>query len=184
MSIFDKVIATSGNQGSNKSLGKLNSEKGLETEEFLSKFHDPEPEDLNVDIGERGVLLKTFREPKAGSLLFKMKKGDLKGKAAGNNWESLIGDLLLVTQAKNVDIKMYALARMGLGHNKALQLAEDVFKGKNVQNIPESKIISHLYDGAIESLDNYKEFIKSQIPYHKDIIFSNARLFAKMGLGI
>jgi hypothetical protein len=131
-------------------------------------------------LAEKGILDKFFKQPQPGSLLGKMKKGDMIGKHSGNNWEGLLGDIILSVQSDNIHPTLFLLARIALNQQNALSLSEGVQKLVRQEGFTEDQILSHLFDGKVKTKTDLGKYLKTLLPYHKDLLMKHSGLFSKL----
>lgn len=161
-----------------KSTGSL-VESELKAETSESEPLGPETVLSEAELGQRGFLDRCFREPKSGSVLMAMKKGDLKGKSASKHYEKIITDAILALQSGEVDQQAYLLSRFCLGQVNSLKLAEQVAQAKK-GGATEEQILSYLFNDKVKAMSDLKKYLRSLIPYHKDVIIQHSGIFMKL----
>jgi hypothetical protein len=134
-------------------------------------------------VSERGFLDKAFKEPRPGSILYKLKKGELQGKQGTKGYETLLGDILLTVQNRELNAQLYLVSRLAVGHVAALKVAE-AFREAKETGLPEIEIMKHLFQDKLSDMADLLKYLKSLAPYHKQIILKNIGLFSKIGMGL
>lgn len=145
-----------------------------------SNLSDP-PEDL-IDLDEffkDKTFGDLFRQPKNGSLLMKMKKGNMIGKNSSHEYEDIFGDVALIAQAPGIDTTFYVIGRMVLGHSNAAEFARQIADSKKKLNKSDDDMLNFLFKGEVKSWDDFGKFIRNVLPYHKDLIQNHKRLLSK-----
>lgn len=177
MSIFDEIA-----KGMTPSLTPNNQASNGHSREVIpqpSTVVDDEEVIINNDY--KGILHSSIREPKNGSLLMKMKKGDMVGKSASSNYEAILGDIILAIQSPAIDPTFYFLGRLGLGHTNALKVGEEA-KKTLASGVTQDQLLNFFFDGNITKMDDFGKYLRTIAPYHKEIIRNHASLFQRLGM--
>lgn len=169
--MFDNLINKAAGLKENKAADDLD-DKNLESAGHAQ-------DDLDISKISKDEFRQLFRRPKNGSILMKLKAGDMSGKNAGRAWEDVVSDVILVSQAKNINTSLYLISRMVLGHNSAAMFAENAQTLMD-QGVKEEVFLKHMMDDTVSSWNDVGPFLKSILPYHKDVILKHSSLFSKL----
>lgn len=177
--MFEKLLSDSNESTLIKDSAKIVS-KDSQTEEHAGRNNNTEDE-VDISSISRDEFKQLFRRPKNGSILMKMKSGDLSGKASSGQWENLLSEIILVGQAKTINTSLYAVCRMVMGHNSAAMFAENAQSLITAGKAPnEEYFLPYIMGEGIDKWDDVGGFLKGLLPFHKDIIMNHAGLFKKL----
>lgn len=136
-------------------------------------------EHVSVDSLTPEAFRDMFKRPKAGSLIYKLKKGEARGKHASKMIEDSIVELLLVSRTE-VPFKYYMIGRMVMGHSNSMDFAESCKKTMISANLNEEQLLPHLFGPKVRAWSDLGPFLQSLLPYHKDIIMNHVGLFSRL----
>lgn len=120
-----------------------------------------------------------FKRPRAGSLIYKLKKGEAKGKSASKLVEDIIVECVLVSKT-DVPFKSYMIGRMVMGHTSAMDFANNCAQTMRNHSLSEEQLLPHLFGPKVKSYSDMGDFLKSLLPYHKDILMNHVGLFGRL----
>jgi len=162
------------------------SEKDGSSSDSISEQEDSEKNQLTqedmIDLEElKGDgFISLFKRPKNGSILAKLRKGDLSGKNAGHQWENIAGDFASVMASKKCDRSFYFIGRMVMGHLSATELAEKIGKLKLADPaLNDDILIRNLTNGEVNKWDDLGDFMRGLLPYYKDVVSKHKGFFSR-----
>lgn len=120
-----------------------------------------------------------FKRPRAGSLIYKLKKGEAKGKSASKLVEDMIVECVLVSKS-DVPFKYYMIGRMVMGHTSAMDFAGKCGSTMSTHHLTEEQLLPHLFGAKVRTFSDMGDFLKTLLPYHKDILMNHVGLFGRL----
>jgi len=123
-------------------------------------------------------IKKLLQQPRAGSIISSLRRK--KNNKDVESWmtKTILPELLLVVQDDDVPVMTYIVFRLGLAHNHASALAEDLKKNVLDHGSDEWTLLSALTDGELSKRSDLSKFLRKIISYHPVLLNQIKSMFS------